>query len=267
MRKKSWLYLLPLVVSLLGAAGSPGHAADAAESWSVTGVNSTGCASGDWSLDVLVENLDDEGGYINHTIVTSGGLVYMNEDAGSSNGSDTWGLYSSNTYGPTTGTYPIPAGQPMKVVLRIERPKGTVLSSWTMEATSCDSAALRFNGSDLDDDRLSPPRDKCPTSAAATANGCPLVTRALAVSRKSTPSAVAGRLRAPGSPAFAAQRKVRVWKVRPGRDKLVAVRTTTAKGKFSKRVAAGRYYVTTVAVLDPATGYAPAIRSRTVRVR
>jgi hypothetical protein len=153
------------------------------------------------------------------------------------------------------------------VVLRLERPKGTVLSSWTMEVASCDSPALLFNGSDLDDDRISPPQDKCPTRAAVTANGCPVVARGLAVARKSTPSAIAGRLRAPGNPAFAAKRKVRVWKARPGRDKLVAVRTTTAKGKFGKRVAAGRYYVTTVAVLDPATGYAPAIRSRTVRVR
>ncbi|WP_193614133.1 hypothetical protein [Nocardioides lijunqiniae] len=266
MRKKSWLYLLPLVAGLLGASGAPGQAA-AAESWSVTGVNSTGCASGDWNIDVFAANFDGND-YVMHTIVTSGGLVYMNEDAGSiTNGSDTWGLYATDTYGPTTGTYPIPAGQPMKVVLRVERPKGTVLSSWTMEAKSCDSATLLFNGSDLDDDRLSPPADKCPTRAGKSANGCPVVTRALSVSKKSTPMRVTGRLRAPGQPAYAAKRKVRVWKVRPGPDKLVGVRTTTAKGTFSKRVRAGRYYVTTVAVLDPATGYAPPIRSRKVRVR
>ena len=153
MLKRTWLFVLPMVAALLYVGAAPSQAAG--EKWIITGVNSTGCASSNWAFDVNFSGLDAAGGYVAHTTVTSGGLVYMNEDAGSpSNGDSTWHLYASSSYGPTTGTYPIPAGQPMKAVFSLERPKGTVVSSWTVIARTCDHGTLLYNAADLDQDTV-----------------------------------------------------------------------------------------------------------------
>lgn len=269
MLKKSWLFVLPLVAGLLYAGAAPSHAAG--ELWKVTAVNTFGCDSNDWDLDVLFSGQDGGGGYIAHTVVSSGGLVYMNEDVGaSSNGATNWGLYATTSYGPTTGTYPIPAGQPMKVVFTLERPKGHVLSSWTMVAKSCDGAALHYNGltsSDGDEDYVAILKDGCPTLQAFTASGCPVRTRTLSLKAKSGPRRVVGQLLAPGYPALHAGRSVTIWKVRPGPDRKIATRTTTSTGVFKAKVDKGRYYATSPAALVATVGLALADRSATVRVR
>jgi hypothetical protein len=270
MLKRSWIFLLPLVAGLAWIGAAPSQAAG--PSWTVTGVNSTGCNSNDWDIDVTFAGIPGAG-YIAHTTVSSGGLVYMNEQVNDpSNGDTSWGLYTSSTYGATTGAYPIPTGQQMKVVLSLEKPKGTVLSSWTFIAKECSHGTLLFNASDLDQDGVadSAPTvaiDRCPTLAAARSNGCPLRARTLTLAAKSGPRRVVGTLDAPGYPALDAGRTVTIWKKKPGPDRKVAVRTTRANGTFKARVGKGRYYATSPGVIAPTSGEAAADRSPTVRVR
>src|SRR5215212_5314730 len=199
MLKRSWIFLLPLVASLLWAGSAPSQATSA--SWSFAGVNSTGCANDTWDIAVTFEGVSTVQHQF-HTVVSSGGLVYMNQgfDDTFPDGNDTWGLYSSSTYGPTTGTYPIPSGQPMKVRLILERPKGTVVSSWTFVAESCDSGVLTFNAADFDNDMVADAVDKCPHLKSSRANGCPLRSRTLTLNDKYGPKRVVGKLYAPGYP-------------------------------------------------------------------
>jgi hypothetical protein len=267
--KKSWLFLLPLVAGLLLVGASPGHAAG--PSWTMTGVESIGCQDGDWGVDVNFSGFDgDNGGYNAHTTVTAGGLVYMNEEeVNPGNGDETWGLFSDPTYGPETGTWPIPADTQMKVVFSLEKPKGTVVSSWTMIARSCDSGTLLFNAADLDQDGLpdsTGPADTCPSLAGSTASGCPVRDRTLTLNAKHHPNRVVGTLSAPGFPALSVGRTVTIWKVRPGPDKNVATRTTNSLGKFKARVGPGRYYATSPDYIAPTAGEALADTSSSVRV-
>jgi hypothetical protein len=268
--KKSWLLLPPLIASMIGLGASPSQATG--ENWVVKNVVSTGCDSGNWNLTTVFSGVDG-GSYTAHTLVTSGGLSYMNEDAtfAPTDGADEpWSLYTSSTYGPITGTYPITPGQPMKAVFTLERPKGTVLSSWTMVAKSCDSATLLYNGAtsaDLDGDYVPTPADKCPTLAAARrADGCPLRARSLALKTKSDPRRVVGKLHAAGHPALDRGLKVKIWKVRPGADRVVARLVTNRHGKFKAQLSKGRYYATAAAHIAPAAGEAKADRSRIRRL-
>jgi hypothetical protein len=266
MFEKLWLCVLPLVASFLWLGAAPSHAAG--ESWSVTGINTTGCAEFTWDLEVSFTGLDDAGGYHAHTTVSSGGLVYMNEDAGSPHNWDTtWGLYASTSYGPTTGTYPMPDGQPMKVVLSIERPKGTVLSSWTLITPGCSSSTMLYNAADLDQDTVADAGDRCPGVGAPTVNGCPLRNRTLTMKARYGPKRVVGRLYAAGHPSLYAGRTVTIWKARPGPDRKVATRTTDSSGRFKARVRKGRYYATARGLIVPTVGEVTADRSPSVRIR
>jgi len=262
--KKTWLIILAVVPGLLFLGAGPSQAAGA--QWKVDSVVSSGCDVNDYGFDVTFSGLDGVDN-IAHTVVTVGGLVYMNEDAGDpGNRSTEWHLYDDNSYGPTTGTWPIPSGKQMTVRMTIEKPKGTVLSSWTYVTSSCDSTVALYNGptsADADGDLLTIPTDKCPTVKAATANGCPLWARSLKVKRHK--HRLDGQLRAPGHAALAAHREVVIWKKKNGKHHRVAVRKTNAKGKFHIRLKKGRYYVTSPSVIVPATGQARATKSRTVK--
>jgi hypothetical protein len=267
MLKRTWLFVLPMVAALLYVGAAPSQAAG--EKWIVTGVNSTGCAASAWSFDVNFSGFDGtSGGYIAHTTVTAGGLVYMNEqvtDPGQ--GDETWHLYSSSSYGPITGTYPIPSGTQMKAVFTLEKPKGTVLSSWTVIARKCDSGTLLYNAADLDQDTVADASDGCPSLAAATADGCPLRDRSLTLKARHGHKRVVGQLFAAGYPALYADRTVTIWQVRPGPDRKVATRTTDGLGAFKARVKKGRYYATSPGFIAPTSGEAAADTSGRVRVR
>ena len=197
----------------------------------------------------------------------------MNEDVPvTNNGLDGWGLYSNFSYGAvaTPGTYPIPAGQEMTVELDLERPKGTVLSSWRLVAASCDSATLLYNGptaADLDHDFVATPTDMCPSITSFTANGCPLRDRVVTLRARYGPRRVVGKLYAAGHPDLDAGRTVQIWKKRPGPDKLVATRTTNSLGMFKAKVDKGRYYATSPDFIAPVSGQALADVSNHVRVR
>lgn len=219
--RRSWLLLLSLLTSLLWFGGTSSQAAGTGPSWSVTGIKSVGCAAFGYDLYIHRSGLDSAP-YFWHTQVSSGGKIYMNEGFSEivADQDGEWTLYSDFTYGavPNPGAYPIPTGQPMKVVLTIERPKGTVLSSWTTVAASCDSDTLLYNGpteADLDADHVATPTDLCPSVQAFRANGCPLFDRTLTLTAKYGPKRVVGRLYAVGRPTFYAGRYVKIWKVVP----------------------------------------------------
>jgi hypothetical protein len=268
MLKKCWPLLLPLITGMLWIGAAPSHAAG--ESWTVVSVANVGCGDGDWDVNVNLSGLASGPDYRAHTTVTSGGLVYMNEDVSViDNGPDTWGLYEDFTYGtvPNPGTYPIPSGQPMYVTFTLELPKGTVLSSWSMIAQSCDSNVLLLNGSDLDRDFVLDAADACPQLSGATANGCPVRERSLTLKAKYGPKRVVGTLDAPGYAALEVGRTVKIWKKRPGPDRKVATRTTNSLGKFKVKVGTGRYYATSPGFIAPASGEALADISNRARVR
>ena len=262
------LLALPLVATLVWAGAPPARAAG--ESWVVTDVLSVGCGSPGWSLDTTWSGLDGSD-YIAHTVVSSGGLTYMNEEAHrASDGTRAWTLYGIASYGPTTGTFPIPPGQPMHVQLTLERPKGTVISSWTLATASCDSPQLLYNGptaADVDEDFLATPTDLCPSLASSSANGCPLHDRTLTLKARNGPKRVVGKLYAAGYPDLSVGRTVQVWKKKPGPDRIVAIRTTNGLGKFKAKVGKGRYYATSPSFVAPTSGEALADISNRVRVR
>jgi hypothetical protein len=270
MLRRSWLLVLPLVVGFLWLGGAPSQADGAL--FKPVSIHTVGCDTGDWSLTVRFSGQDNAGGYVAHTLVSSGGKVYMSENAGNnSNGDTAWGLGALSSYAPgsTNGTYPIPAGHPMKVVFNLERPIGNVLSSWTMVAKSCDTKTLLYNGLSADDgdgDYVNVYRDKCPDVRALTANGCPVGGRSLVLNGLGHPRSVVGQLVSPGFPQLSAGRVVTVWKVKSGPDKRVATRKTNGAGRFSVFVAPGKYYAKSAAVLIPTVGQASADTSRVVRV-
>lgn len=270
MLKKSWLFLLPLVAAGLLSTAAPSQAAG--ENWVVKAVNTVGCGSGDWRLTTVFSGVDG-GRYSAHTVVSAGGLIYMNEDANfaPTDGADEpWDLFATDTYGPTTGTYPIPAGQQMKVTFTLERPKGVVLSSYTLVARSCDSTTILYSGAtsrDLDADFVATPTDQCPTLQGFTSSGCPLRDRTLSLKARSGPKRVVGRLDAPGFPSLYVGRTVKIWKVRPGPDRRIATRTTNSFGRFRVGVGKGRYYATSPTFIRPKAGEATRDTSQTVQVR
>jgi hypothetical protein len=118
------------------------------ETFQVVSVNTVGCNSGNFGMTVERANLDG-GSYTVHTIVTVGGLIYMNEAASISvNGLSGWNVFNNFTYGavPNPGTYPIPAGQEMRLDFLLERPIGNVLYSWTLIVDGCDTGNIIYNG-------------------------------------------------------------------------------------------------------------------------
>ena len=268
-RIRSWALLLPLVGSMMWAGAAPTHAAG--ENWAVKSIEAVGCQSGDWQLIVEYSGTDGTDNYVSHVRVTSGWFTYMDQAAPGPEGETAeWSLYGTSSYGPTTGVYPIPAGQPMKAVFTLERPKGTVLSSWTMVAASCDSPTLLYNGptaADLDGDYVATPTDRCPALRAATATGCPARERALTLRAKQRTHKLLGTLVAPGFPALHTGQPVEIWKKKPGPDRRVRTVSTDGAGTFKVRVRPGRYYATAPAVIVPTSGEATADVSGVRRIR
>jgi hypothetical protein len=268
MLKRSWLFLLPLIGGLLWVTTSPSQGAG--ETWRFVSINNAGC--GDGATTLTLETAGLSGDYVARTVVTSGGMTYTNEqDALSNDSSFAWGLYDDISYGDVSnkGTWPIPAGHPVRIRLDLEQPKGTVKSSWTTVFSSCEAPEILYNGptsADLDEDLVATPTDLCPALQAFTANGCLVRERALSLRAKYGPKRVVGKLSAAGYPELYAGRTVKVWKKRPGPDRLVATRTTNSLGKFKVKVHMGRYYATSAAFASASQGEALADISYGVRV-
>jgi hypothetical protein len=273
MVKKAVLVVLMLVGSVLWAGAAPSRATG--ESWTLIDVATVGCQISEYTVDSRFAGLDS-GEYWIHTQTFSDGKAYGNEgysEAGfiTDGDQDPWHVANDFSYGALANEalWPMAPGKPMKAVFMLERPKGTVLSSWTIVAASCDSPTLLYIGptaADVDGDYVKVPTDKCPTLRAFTTNGCPLRARTLTLKAKYGPRRVVGRLYASGYPALYAGRTVVIWRKQPGPDKKLATRTTNSLGKFKLKVAMGRYYATSAALLVPTAGQVGAARSTTVRV-
>lgn len=152
MPGKTFLRALILVVCLSLLWGGVSVTQAAGETFEVISVNTTGCASGQFGMTVERANLDG-GSYRVRTVVTVGGLIYMNESASISiNGLSGWDIYDNFTYGPVPnpGTYPIPANQEMRLDFTLERPVGTVLYAWTLIVDGCNTGNIIYNGASSD---------------------------------------------------------------------------------------------------------------------
>lgn len=142
-------FTLRLASLVLFVLASWATAAQAQESFQVQSVNTLGCNSGNFGMTVLRSNLDGGPSYTVHTVVTVGGLIYMNEAATISiNGLSGWNVFNNFTYGavPNPGTYPIPSGQRMRLDFFLERPVGTILYAWTLIVAGCDIGGIIYNG-------------------------------------------------------------------------------------------------------------------------
>lgn len=143
---KRFLVMLILGFSIVSSATFSAFAAG--ETFQVISVATTGCAP--YNITFAVERANLDGGiYVAHTVVTVGGFIYMNEDVSISlNGSSGWSLYNNFNYGavPNQGTWPLPAGEEVKIEFFIERPLGTVLYSWVTVLDSCDTGNILYNG-------------------------------------------------------------------------------------------------------------------------
>jgi len=147
MSKHAILRAVFLLCCLTILWGGVSVALAAGESFQVVSVNTTGCNSGNFGMTVERANLDG-GTYTVHTVVTVGGLIYMNEAASISiNGLSGWNIFNNFTYGPVPnpGTYPIPSGQ-MRLDFTLERPIGTILYSWQLVVDGCATGNILYNG-------------------------------------------------------------------------------------------------------------------------
>jgi len=262
--------------TLIATASPPVHAAGPTAQ--VLAVADPGCASGAFLMRVRFNGIEAGAPVAVHTIVRSGGLVYMDEGVQLPlNAPDTlWRLFDSFNYGdvPNRGTWPIPQDQPVRVEMRMERPAGTVLHSWSLSVDSCNRAKILYNGltaNDRDEDNVPLPTDRCPTvDGQGFANGCPLYDRALTITYKKRAGRFVGRL---GStdPAHRLRRNmpVTVWRARPGPDRRIGKDLTNVRGRYvvAKRAKPGRYYATVPGILIPRVGAVLGETSQKVRVR
>ena len=262
--------------TLIATASPPVHAAGpTAQVLSVTGA---GCDSGVFLMRVKFDGIDPAAPVVVHTIVRGGGLVYMDDNVAlQRNATDTlWRLFESFNYGdvPNRGTWPIPENLPVRVEMRMERPKGTVLESWSLSVDSCNQAKILYNGltaNDKDEDNVPIPTDRCPAvDGRGFSNGCPLYDRALTVAFKKRAGRFVGRL-GTTDPNHRLRRgmPVTVWRVRPGHDRRIGKDLTSAYGRFAiaKRAKPGRYYATAPGTLIPSVGAVLNETSQRVRVR
>jgi hypothetical protein len=131
------------VLSLFGLWLLCVNVASAAPTWVVNSLNTIGCASNATGFSTTVAGYAG-GAERFRTQVDSGGLRYMDEDAGPiGNGAFGWHLYSSNSGGPTTGAWPIPAGQPITVNFMFINGAGGPIVYWRQVTLSqCNAGSI-----------------------------------------------------------------------------------------------------------------------------
>src|SRR5437899_5525343 len=127
------------LVTLCLSAGS----AFATPTWTVNSLNTIGCAANATGFTTTVAGYTG-GPERFRTQVDSGGLRYMDEDAGTLvNGTFSWHLYTSSSGGPTSGTWPIPAGQPITVNFMFISGAGGPIVFWRQVVLSkCDGGTI-----------------------------------------------------------------------------------------------------------------------------
>lgn len=258
-----------IVATGLSIISPPAAHAAGGETFQVTAVTTTGCASGNFGMTVAVTNFDAPT-YFVHTTVTGGGFVYMNEKAtGTTNATTSWHFFNNFSYGipANQGTWPIPNDVPLQVDFTVERPLGTVLYSWRLNVDSCNVGTVKYNNQpslDTDNDFIAAPTDQCPGAAAPTvANGCPQFSRAVTFDYKLRARKIHGALTGTG---LIGGRQVQIY-LKKG-NKLVATVTTAANGRYSlkKRLKTGKYFAVAPALIDPNVGQAAEARSARIKI-
>jgi hypothetical protein len=118
------------------------NAASAAPTWTVNSLDSTGCNSGDVHFTVTFAGIT--GAEFRRTQADSGGLRYMDEDAGAAvNETRVWQLFNNGTGGPITGTWPIPSNQPVTVNFMLTNGAGGPTVYWRQVTLSkCNGGSL-----------------------------------------------------------------------------------------------------------------------------
>lgn len=277
MRRITRITLTPLSAVLASALAiaSPPPAHAAGETFTVSALESTGCASGQFYFTAAFAGLDGGPAYTVHTVVTAGGLIYMNEAAvGPTNGPTSWGLFDNFGYGavPNRGTWPIPAGVPMQVDVTLERPMGgPPLHRWRTVVDGCTTGNILYNNEaslDTDGDLLAVPADQCPGAASPTPNGCPQIARQLTLKYKTKAQQFRGQIKSAAA-ALGNTQQVTIYRKRPGADKKIGRTKTDGNGRFRLTRSPGRgtYYAVALAVIDPNAGQTADVASKTVRLR
>ena len=146
----------------------------AVPTWTVNTLNSIGCTAFATNFSTTVAGVTG-GGERFRTQVDSGGVRYMDEDAGvaASNGGYSWSLYAATSGGPVSGAFPIPAGQPITVNFMFINGAGGPIVFWRQVVLSkCDGGTIVSDQVYLDSSSAA-----CVglTDVAANASFCPSV--------------------------------------------------------------------------------------------
>lgn len=139
-RLVSLMILAALVLVLVGIVpGTPARAAG--EQWLVKGRISSGCFSGQTYFEVEFRNLTPGATYYADTIVKDlAGVVYMDEyfsDAAPGSFDNDWGVFDENDRGLQTGSFPLPAGKVLVMIVTLRDSHQQPLWSTTVHFT-CD---------------------------------------------------------------------------------------------------------------------------------
>lgn len=266
------LALAPVLAAVLsGAVLTAPSAQGASPLWKVLSVGSFACDG----ATISYQTTDIPGpGYIAHTRAYVDGKLYMNENAGDmANETDEWGIYESDTYadGSLTGTWPMPAGKVVTVILELEQPKGTVVSSWKLNVSSCDNGTVVYNGltsGDPDDDLVVGAADKCPTVKAARANGCPLIDRTVTLKYNAVKGNFAGKIKCAAF-EFRQFKNVIVYRKQPGKDQKIGSSKTGFTAHFRVRAVdakPGKYYAVVKKGLQADVGQVAKTKSKVLKL-
>jgi len=136
-----------LVALLVALFWSSLTAAQSVELFEVISVNTVGCNTGNFAITVQRSNFDG-GSYIVRTRVQVGTQLFTNELASISlNGTSGWLVFDNFAYGivPNRGAYPINPNGTMRLDFTLERPRGIILSSWTLIADGGDTGNILYN--------------------------------------------------------------------------------------------------------------------------
>ncbi len=146
-RRSATIALLMGILVLL--AVMPASAANISV-FTFASLDSTGCNTGETFFNAVFA-LADPGLYTVLTTASVGTTLYMNEAAGGFIGPDaylsTWGLFDNESGGPITGTWPIPADQPVTVTSILVAPDGQYVWESRVVLTKCNSGSIQSQSS------------------------------------------------------------------------------------------------------------------------
>jgi len=119
----------------------------------ITGLERCGCGEGGIVFDYYWSSIP--AGSIGDIRVIVNGVVY--EDTlsspvppGGSSGASSWAVHNENSGGTATGTWPLPSGQPVQIILTVTDPGGRIVAGWKSVLDSC-SGTCAFSSSALYD--------------------------------------------------------------------------------------------------------------------